>query len=93
MEGAKYFGNSEKQQCMRDATNTDKDKTTCQPIKANIPHVNVLVGGYKCRGMIDSGSTVTMISTGLLERIPELKAKMKPTTFTFFGVGENSMKY
>jgi hypothetical protein len=49
--------------------------------------VNVLVGGYKCRAMIDSGSTTTMISTGLLSKMPGMKEKVKPTSFTFFGVG------
>ena len=53
----------------------------------------MLLGGYKCRAMIDSGSTTTMISTGLLDLMPELKAALKPTTYTFFGVGEQRLKY
>lgn len=43
--------------------------------------------------MIDSGSTTTMISSGLLEHLPGLKQLMKPTSFTFMGVGEDRMKY
>jgi hypothetical protein len=53
----------------------------------------MIVGGYKVRAMIDSGSTTTMISTGLLDLMPSLKAKMKPTSYTFMGVGENRMSY
>ncbi len=43
--------------------------------------------------MVDSGSTTTMLSTGLLDMMPELKAKMRPTSYTFMGVGENRMTY
>ena len=53
----------------------------------------MVVNGYKVRAMVDSGSTTTMISTGLLDLMPQLKAKMKPTSFTFMGVGENRMNY
>lgn len=76
-----------------DITGTTHDIAGQQPIKANIPHINMILGGYKVRAMIDSGSTTTMISTGLLDQMPQLKAKMKPTSFTFMGVSEDRMKY
>ncbi len=53
--------------------------------------INLLVHGYKCRAIVDSGCTSTMMSTGLVDMMPELKALAKPTTFAFFGVGENRM--
>lgn len=70
MEGSKYFGNSEKQKFIMDITGTTHDIAGLQPIKANIPHINIVVGGYKVRAMVDSGSTTTMISTGLLDQMP-----------------------
>lgn len=76
-----------------DLTGTTHDIAGSQPIRANIPHINMVVNGYKVRAMVDSGSTTTMISTGLLDLMPQLKAKMKPTSFTFMGVGENRMNY
>ena len=53
----------------------------------------MVVAGCKERAMIDSGSTTTMISTGLLEYFPEVKKMIKPTSYTFMGVGENRMQY
>ena len=93
MEGASYFGGSEKEPFIMVVSGTHKDVSTSQPIKANIPHINVVVDGYKCRAMVDSGSTTTMISTGLIEMMPELKARIKPTSYTFMGVGEERMTY
>lgn len=72
---------------------TERDVSMHQPIKANIPHINVVIDGYKSRAMVDSGSTTTMLSTGLLDMMPELKQKVKPTSYTFMGVGENRMTY
>lgn len=74
-----------------DITGSEKDVASKQPIKANIPHINVVLGGYKVRAMIDSGSTTTMISTGLLDILPGVKQMVKPTSYTFMGVGENRM--
>lgn len=55
-------------------TLTEHDLTVHQPVTANIPQVNLLVDGkYKCRAIIDSGSTTTLMSTGLLEKMPSLK--------------------
>jgi hypothetical protein len=42
--------------------------------------------------MIDSGATSSMISTGLVE-LMGLKNKIHPTSFSFYGVGEESMKF
>lgn len=55
-------------------TLTEHDLTVHQPVTANIPQVNLLVNDkYKCRAVIDSGSTTTLMSTGLLEKMPSLK--------------------
>ncbi len=56
--------------------------------------MNVLIGTrYKARAVIDSGSTTTLLSTGLLDKMPDLKEKMKPTSLGFYGVGEKKMEY
>lgn len=62
--------------------------STKQPIRSNIPQVNVLVGGkWKVRAMVNSGATTTMISSGLLALLEGLDAKLHPTSFSYFGVG------
>lgn len=67
----------------------ENDLTANQPVAANIPQVNCLVGGaYKVRAVVDSGSTTTLMSTGLLAKMPGLKNKLKPTSLGFYGVGE-----
>lgn len=94
MEGAGYFGNSERAPFIAGATETQFDLTGNQPVTANVPQVNVLVGAkYKVRAVIDSGSTTTLLSTGMLDKMPELKKKMKPTSLGFYGVGEKKMEY
>ena len=56
--------------------------------------MNVLIGTkYKARAIIDSGSTTTLLSTGLLDKMPDLKEKMKPISLGFYGVGEKKMEY
>lgn len=61
---------------------------------ANIPQINVLVAGkYKVRAMVDSGATVTMMSSALFKKMTALSGHLKPTTLGFFGVGEQRMKY
>lgn len=36
------------------------------PVKSNCPHINMLVAGvYKCRGVLDTGSTSTIMSEAL----------------------------
>ena len=74
VEGAAFFGNSEGQEFLRGVTLTENDLTTHQTVTANIPQVNLLLDGkYKCRAVIDSGSTTTLLSTGLLDKMPKLK--------------------
>lgn len=63
---------------MMPVSGTAKDVSINQPIKANIPHKNTVVCGYKVRALINSGSTTTMISTGLLSLMPDLQTRMKP---------------
>ena len=53
--------------------------------------MNVLVNGYKCRAIVDSGCTTTMISSGLIDLMPNVKATVSPTNLGFFGVGESMM--
>ena len=75
MEGSGWFGNSEKQAFLKGVTLGDSDLTTEQPITANIPQVNVLVAGrYKVRAMVDSGSTVTMMSSALFKKMTTLQS-------------------
>ena len=75
MEGSGWFGNSEKQMFLKGVTLGDSDLTTEQPITANIPQVNVLVAGrYKVRAMVDSGSTVTMMSSALFKKMTTLQS-------------------
>ena len=93
LEGARFFGNSENQPFIEEVTGTDRDLSRSQPVTTNLPIVNMVVNGYKCRAIMDSGCTSTMLSTGLLEQMPDLKDQIKPTSFAFFGVGENRMKF
>lgn len=54
----------------------------------------MLVGGkYKVRGIIDSGSTSTIISTALLEKMPEVYRRVLPTSLTYVGVNEERQHY
>ena len=92
MEGAGYFGNSESAPFIAGTTETQFDLTGCQPVTANVPQVNVLAK-YKVQAVIDSGSTTTLLSTGMLDKMPDLKKKMKPTSLGFYGVGEKKMEY
>ena len=69
---------------------TKYDVTHETPIRANCPVVNVLFGGYKVRAIVDTGSTTTIISRGLLECMPEVLSKLQATSFTFKGGGGDS---
>ena len=94
VEGSKFFGNSEKEQFLAGVTQTDCDLTGHQPVHSNLPQVNCMLGGkYKVRAVIDSGSTTTLMSTGLLDKMPDIKARLKPTTLGFYGVGEGKTSY
>jgi hypothetical protein len=79
---------------LKEVTLTENDLTSHQPVTANIPQVNLLLDGkYKCRAVIDSGSTTTLLSTGLLDKMPKLKEQLKPTSMGFYGVGEEKLVY
>lgn len=67
--------------------------TSHQPVRNNIPQINVLVDGrWKVRALVDSGATSSMLSTGLVSLL-EMKDKMHATSFSFYGVGEDQMKF
>ena len=56
--------------------------------------MNVVVADkYKVRAMVNSGSTVTMMSSALFKKMSALQGLLKPTTKGFYGVGEERMKY
>ena len=79
---------------MRNVTLAQGDLTAEQPVVANIPQVNVLVGGkYKVRAMVDSGSTVTLMSSALFKKMSALQGALKPTTLGFYSVGDQKLKY
>lgn len=46
---------------------------------------------YKFRGLMDSGATSTLISTGLLNLMAGFD--LHPSSFSFFGVGPDAMKF
>lgn len=50
-------------------------------------------GKYKVRAIIDSASTSTIISDGLLKLIPDVKKLVVPTSLTFSGVVNGSAGY
>lgn len=72
-------------------SDTVNDLTSHQPIRNNIPVVNVLFGDvYKVRAIVDTGATVTMVSTGLFNKMTNNPAvKMMPTSATYSGVGSD----
>ena len=45
------------------------------------------------RAIVDTGSTTTIISRGLLECMPDVLSKLQATSFTFKGVGGDSRQY
>jgi hypothetical protein len=94
VEGAGYFGNSERAPIIAGVTKTQFALTGHQAAIANIPQVNVLVDTkYKVCALINSGSTTTLLSTGMLDKMPNMKRKMKPTSLGFYGVGEKKIEY
>lgn len=55
--------------------------------------MNVLLANkYKVRALVDSGATSSMISTGLVD-LMKMRSAMHATSFSFFGVGEELMKF
>lgn len=56
--------------------------------------INVLAAEkYKCRAMLDTGSTTTLITTGLLKHMPALQDKVNKTSLTFSGVSQGGENY
>lgn len=45
------------------------------------------------RAIVDSSSTMTLTSSGLLEKMLALKGQIKPTSLGFYGVREQSIIY
>ena len=43
--------------------------------------------------MVDSGSTVTLMSSALFKKMTALQGALKPTTLGFYGVGDQRLKY
>lgn len=55
---------------------------------ANVPHMSVLLAGtYKVRVLCDTGSTTTVMSSGLLDECWSLKEMVTPTNLGYKGVG------
>jgi hypothetical protein len=78
--------------CFKEVTGKAEDLAVNQPIKSNIPYINILVNErFKVRAFVDSGATTTLISTGLLNMMTGIT--VHPSFFTFFGVGPDAMKF
>ena len=56
-------------------------------MRVNIPVLNMLLENkYKTRALLDSGSSTTVLTTGLLAHMPDLKKKLRKTSLTYSGV-------
>ena len=94
LEGFSYVRNTERKTFLANVTEKKNDISVKQPITSHVPYVSVLLGGmFKVRAMVDSGSTTTVISSGLLSECWSLKELMTPTNLGFRGVGDASSKY
>ena len=68
--------------CFKEVTGKAEDLAVNQPIKSNIPYINVLVNEkFKLRAFVDSVATTTLISTGLLNMMNGIN--IHPSSFTF----------
>lgn len=85
--------NSERQEIFAKLHGTKYDLSQECPIRINCPTINVLFDTYKVRAIVDTGSTTTIISKGLLDCMPETATKLQATSYTFRGVGGKSQQY
>lgn len=70
LDGFEWFKNSESRPYVSNITERAGDLTRKQPIRANVPQVNVVIQGkYKVRAIIDSGSTNTIVSSALVKHM------------------------
>ena len=76
LEGFEFFMNSERQEIFAKLHGTKYDLSQECPIRINCPTINVLFDTYKVRAIVDTGSTTTIISKGLLDCMPETAAKL-----------------
>ena len=69
LEGFINIKQAEKQECFMRAEREGKDLTHLTPVRANLPFTNVLLDGFKLRAMIDTGSTTTLVSSGVFKEL------------------------
>ncbi len=94
LEGFAWVKNAEGADFIAAVTESEQDLSRCQPVRANVPYVVCLLEGkYKVRAIIDSGSTTTIISSGLAEKVKGLERKVHPTKLSFLGVNEATYNY
>lgn len=88
LAGFDMIKHSEREGFLAQVTESAKDFTKLNPVRSNLPLVNVLLfGKYKVRALFDSGSTHTLLSTGLVEKIAP-DTMVTPTSLTFAAVSE-----
>lgn len=85
--------NSERQEVFAKIHGTKYDLAQECPVRINCPTINVLFDNYKVRAIVDTGSTTTIISKGLLDCMSETAPKLQATSYTFRGVGGKSDRY
>ena len=73
LDGINYMKNAESQNFLMDVTDSANDLARLAPATSNLPLINVLVDGtYKCRALFDTGATNTVVSSTLLQHMPEV---------------------
>ena len=92
LEAFEFFQASEKQKCFTDKNVIDLCAKGHFPVTHNAPHLNLLLDGkYKVRGVLDTGSTTTIMSKGAYDLLPGVG--LQPTSTGFSGVGEHRDQY
>ena len=87
LDGFVYLKNAETKHFLEHVTGGNRDLCKLFPVMANIPIISILLNGeVKVRAMLDSGSTTTVISQGLLDKLPALKRRVKATSLTYKGI-------